>query len=172
MKVIFLDIDGVFNHILANFVEGTYVHRGYKPPHRQTENGLSLQMLPEKVFMLNCIIDRHPEIRVVLSSAGRINPRWREEMRANGFLFEFLDRTPSFGSHQYDTRPRGSEIRAWMDKWNAEHPEDPVARFAIVDDSSDMLDEHMAHFFRTSCYEGLTPAIANMIEYHLTYEER
>lgn len=42
MKVIFLDIDGVFNHIVAHRGDNgeVYVHTGYEPPHRQTEDGI------------------------------------------------------------------------------------------------------------------------------------
>ena len=127
-------------------------------------------MEQDKVFLMNRIIDRNPDIKVVLSSAWRGDKRWRETMRANGFLFEFLDRTP-YGPHDPERRERGHEIKCWMDEWDAAHPDYKVDRYAIIDDSSDMLDEHMQHFFRTSCYEGLTPAIADMVEYHLTYKK-
>jgi len=171
MRVIFLDIDGVFNHIIAEWREGKLHHLGYEPPNRQTADGLSLQMEQDKVFIFNRLIDRRPEIRVVLSSAWRVNPRWREEMRANGFVFDFLDRTPRLGLHRWEDRPRGNEIKGWIDEWNAAHPEDRVDRYAIIDDSCDMRDDQMQHFFRTWGYEGLTQAIADMVEYHLTYDE-
>lgn len=56
---------------------------------------------------------------------------------------------------------RGSEIKEWL----IAHPE--VARYAILDDNSDMLTEQMPNFFQTTWEQGLTEDIANKVIEHL-----
>jgi hypothetical protein len=74
-------------------------------------------------------------------------------MHANGVV-GLIDRTPSLPN-----RPRGEEIDLWL------HEHSEVERYAIIDDESDMLDEQMPSYFRTSFFEdGLTEEIAGMVE--------
>lgn len=141
MRVLFVDIDGVLN------TNRTPV---------QMDGSWLLMMDPEKVFLLNNLVDKHG-FQVVLSSAWRHKDDWREEMRANGLLFTFLDRTPT----DFNLMSRGEEIQAWLDT----HPE--VERYAIIDDDRDMLPSQLPNFFKTLCTRGLTPEIAEAVEKHL-----
>lgn len=56
---------------------------------------------------------------------------------------------------------RGREIAVWL----TAHKE--VERYAILDDSSDMLPEQEPNFFKTSWKEGITEEIANRVIAHL-----
>lgn len=164
MKVIFLDIDGVMNHISPKV----------STPCRQVGD-LLVMTDPEKVYALNVLVDRH-DFKVVLSSSWRHDPKWRETMRANGFLFEFLDRTAvktrEIGGHNGGSvedgtyrRSRGAVIRAWLD----EHPE--VERYAILDDEYDAGFGHPDEvFFKTRTFEGMLPKAFERLEAYLISE--
>lgn len=161
IKAIFLDIDGVMNQY--TIVDGEVTKF---TPVSQTEDGLLLQMDQELVFRLNKLVDR-TGVELVLSSTWRIARPWRETMKANGIVKDFLDRTPRLPrlngtSHEYCER--GKEIKAWLD----EHPE--VEDYVIIDDDSDFLPEQKegGHFFQTDMRKGgLTQEIADAVEKYL-----
>jgi hypothetical protein len=137
MRVIFLDIDGVLN-----CWETTERWRGF------------IGIDPKLAQRLAELV-RVTSAKVVLSSTWRRDPDWLKTMQAN-HVVGLIDRTPLLPN-----RPRGEEIDLWLH----EHPE--VERYAIIDDDSDMLDEQMSSYFRTSFYEdGLTEEIARMVEQH------
>lgn len=141
MFVIFHDIDGVYNT--------------YKTPTYE-RGGHLIAMDQEKVFLMNKFVDQHPEIKNVLSSAWRNHEDWRGEMQANGFVFEFYDKTPDFKG----VTSRGSEIKAWLDQ----HPE--VTKYAILDDATDFLDSQKPNWFRTYYSSGLTEETISWLEKH------
>lgn len=145
--VLFLDIDGVLNHL------GVKDHT----PARWNDKGHLLMMDQDKVFMLNLAVDRHG-LGVVLSSAWRHHDDWRDQMRSNGLVFQFLDRTPL---KVKNSKNRGSNIQAWLDA----HPE--VTRYAIIDDAADMLEQQLPNFFRTDVTVGLTPETMKAVVEHL-----
>lgn len=145
--VLFLDIDGVMNHL------GVIYHT----PARWNDKGHLLMMDDDKVFMLNLAVDKYG-FAVVLSSAWRHHDDWRDQMKSNGLVFPFLDRTPL---KVKNSKNRGSNIQAWLDA----HPE--VERYAIIDDAADMLDHQLPNFFRTDAKIGLTPEIMQAIVDHL-----
>lgn len=91
---------------------------------------------------------------VVLSSTWRLWEETREEVKRQ--VVDFIDVTPDWGSH-----PRGAEIKDWLDR----HPS--VEKYAILDDSSDMLEEQLPNFFNTSWDFGITPEIAQRVTEHL-----
>lgn len=139
MRVIFLDIDGVTNCATT--------------PQRW--EGF-IGMDPVRVKMVNELVEG-ADIQIVLSSTWRHDKKWRDTMKKNGLIPErLLDRTPSMDGI------RGLEIQAWLD----EHPE--VAKYAIIDDDSDMLPEQMPNFFQTSWTLGLTPEIVNKLWEHFS----
>ncbi len=156
MRVIFLDYDGVINRI--------------DPPRYHTPTltvGDYLTMAePELVYRLNLVVDR-TDAEIVLSSSWRHSPTWREELRASGVVRPLLDRTPRYSStakygieeHQLC---RGHNIQDWLD----EHPD--VERYAILDDSADMLLHQLPNFFKTETAVGLTEEIAKRIEDHFS----
>jgi len=154
MKVLFLDLDGVVN------THRTPVRTELDP----TNKDLTVMICsdPEKVFMLNKLVDRH-DFKVVLSSSWRADPNWRTVMKANGFVFPFLDRTPD----NRGLSSRGSEIRTWIGSWNLHNPDNRVEKYAIIDDNADMLEEQMPNFFKTSWGVGLTDEIAEQVITHL-----
>lgn len=158
MKVIFLDVDGVLNKI----------SEGRSTPIKMVGELMTCAD-PEIVYRLNLMVDR-TEAELVLSSSWRHQSDWREVMRASGIVKRFLDRTPKYSDHkkygiEHNLLCRGHNIQDWLD----EHPE--VERYAIIDDSSDMLASQMQNFFQTKTEEGLTQEIADAIEKHFSHNQ-
>lgn len=143
MKVIFLDVDGVLNN--------------QNTPIRWEDKTL-LMNDPTCVFFLNRLVDR-TGAELVLSSSWRHDPNWRQNLKDNGVIKDFLDRTPT--KNVGNETQRGLQINAWL----SEHPE--VKKFAIIDDNNWMLPDQLASFFKTSWLHGLTEEIADNIERHL-----
>ncbi len=155
MKVIFLDYDGVINRI--------------DPPRYHTPTRMVGEIMtmaePELVYRLNLIVDR-TGAEIVLSSSWRHFPDWREALKASGVVKPLLDRTPRRADHRKygvaeDELCRGHAIQDWLD----EHPD--VTRYAIIDDSADMLPTQFPNFFKTDTADGLTQQIADAVEKHL-----
>jgi len=147
-KIIFLDMDGVLNRI--------------DPPHYFTPqriiDGIMTQAEPEQIARLNSIVER-TGAEIVLSSSWRHWNDWREAMRLSGIVKPLLDRTPT---EKIETGERGYQIQAWIHA----HPE--VVRYAIIDDSADILPSQQPNFFQTRTAEGLTQDIADAVERHLS----
>jgi hypothetical protein len=141
MKVLFLDWDGVGNNRKTRV-------KPYGDSYVFAD--------PYCTFLINRIVDR-TKCEVVLSSAWRHSKTWRQDMKAQGLIFKFLDRT---GNKHSDVN-RGDEIRDWLDK----HPE--VEKYAILDDYNDMLEEQQENFFQTQTSIGITDEIADAVEEHL-----
>lgn len=55
---------------------------------------------------------------------------------------------------------RGTEIKNWIEK------NQPIEKYAIIDDDSDMLPEQMDSFFQTDSYYGLSPNTTYRIKNH------
>jgi hypothetical protein len=118
--VSFLDIDVVLNCI------------GFFDRTKTRLNGY-IGMDPELVARFD-VLAKETGANVVLSSTWRLDPKWREAMKANGRTCGFLDRTPRLPRPDgtgWDYGERGKEIAAWVSK----HPE--VERYAIIDDDED-----------------------------------
>jgi len=144
MRILFLDMDGVMNNAKSSHLPDQF-----------------FPIEPYAVLLLDRIIQA-TGCKIVLSSSWRHMPDWREILKKRMPSIEILDRTPRYSSsskYGVDERDlcRGHNIQDWLD----EHPE--VERYAIVDDSADMLSEHQRHFFKTSWHEGLTEELANSI---------
>lgn len=147
-KVLFLDIDGVVN--CAHTRER---HRGF------------IGIDPYMALLVGSMIDR-TGVTVVLSSSWRHFEGGVDEV--NKQVWKIMDVTPTITATPENTKvgtsshvPRGYEIKAWLDK----HPE--VTKYAIVDDDSDMLEEQLPNFFKTTWQTGITPEIIAKIEEHL-----
>jgi len=149
VKVLFLDVDGIINK------EGT--------PVKMVGEIMTIAD-PEIVYRLNLLIDR-TGAEIVLSSSWRHAPTWKEAMKASGIVKPLLDRTPRYSSwkkykiHE-DELCRGHNIQDWLD-------EHEIEKYAIVDDSADMLEHQLPNFFKTKTGEGMTQEIADEIEKHL-----
>lgn len=140
MKIIFLDIDGVFN----------YVGCKYKLGHVYFVD-------PEKIKLLKQLIDK-TGAKVILSSTWRYGwmdlnngcdssnsrdfVKLRDEFKKYGV--EFMDYTPKYSAY------RGDEIDLWLKNWKGEK----IESFVIFDDDNDM-NPYMRNLVRTSFTKGL-----------------
>ena len=91
---------------------------------------------------------------IVVSSSWRNHPDGMKKIREK--FNDIIDKTPSMARAN-----RGAEINNWLDK----HPE--VTRYAILDDDSDMCEDQMDSFFKTTFKFGLTEDIAKKVTDHL-----
>lgn len=142
MKLIFLDIDGVLNR-LGTENRTTTRWRGF------------IGMEPELVIRFNELCE-NTGAKVVLSSTWRLDPDWREVMKANGLRCEFIDRTPSDGNE------RGEEVDEWL---CAFLKKETVEKYVIIDDDSDFYPTQP--LFKTDYREGLTAERAVAIHEYL-----
>lgn len=142
MKVLFLDVDGVLNsRDSTNFKNNLW------------------PINDEMCFMVGKI-QLDTGCAIVVSSSWRHHPDGMKTIREK--FNDVIDKTP-YLNHlvNYEDKPRGHEIQAWLDK----HPE--VTRYAILDDDSDMLDEQKPAFFQTTFQHGLTKEIAKKVTDYL-----
>lgn len=147
MKVIFLDVDGVLNtdNLLREY--------GYS------------YVCPDRVILLKKIITA-TDAKIVLSSDWRRRPESRSLIREALKLqdLEFIDCTPIMTRKLSQWIERHLEISTWME----EYAEEPIDKFAIIDDlCSARIPNDPDSFFRTYPHDiGLTNEIANkIIEY-------
>lgn len=142
MRVIFLDIDGVLNCRTTT----------------QQFNGF-LGMDPYMILLFDRILQA-TGCKVVLSSSWRNHPESVAEIKKRVCKLEGMTPRSWFIQSLARSTYRGEEIKRWLEL----HP--AVTEYAIIDDNSDMLEEQMSHFFKTSWEHGLTEEIANkIIEY-------
>ena len=155
MKIIFIDIAGVLNS--AEFAERHY-----------EETGKPLFMYdfldPDAVNRLKEFLDKHTDIRIVLSSSWR----WGDYGKTVEFLkdtglkclipYYVGDTVRSYNGH------RGTEVKHFIETmgkdeskklWKDETPF-TIEKYTIVDDDSDMLDEQLPFFVHTDNYYGIT----------------
>lgn len=131
MKIVFLDIDGVLNSTRTCVAHGGY-------PFDFDEKDMA-QFDHTAIALVRGIV-KAAGAQVVLSSAWRITHAFSDVARA--FDMPIIDRTPSLCGC------RGDEIKSWL----GDHPE--VERYAIIDDSGDMLAEQTPFFVQTDMHEG------------------
>jgi hypothetical protein len=148
MRVLFLDIDGVLNS--ADYL------RNRRHVRRPTPHSIDAPTVPR----LNAVTDR-TGAALVISSTWRLSSGAAQlpyVLRDHGVTGRVVGMTPSLmeetgevqpcGYRSLRRRERGHEIQAWLDA----HPE--CARFAIVDDNSDMA--HLRHrLVQTTWERGL-----------------
>jgi len=150
MKIIFLDIDGVLNCAESFKKRMKLVAKRELDYHR-----FDWPSFPY-VGHLNSIIEA-TNAKIVISStwrllhpldgndfSGRCTSGLRDIFKLTGILGEIIDKTPEFIN-----RFRGYEIKAWL----KDHPE--VKNYVIIDDSSDMLEDQMNNFVKTTWEKGL-----------------
>lgn len=138
MKVIFLDIDGVLNSDRSCIALGGYPH----PWPRESRDWHLFD--PVAIALLGRVVRETGAVCVLSSS-------WRVLLEDLGELAErigvpIIDRTrPTQGNE-----PRGEQIQDWLDAHS------DVEQWAILDDSTDMLDHQMESFVRVPPGNGMT----------------
>lgn len=139
MRLIFLDIDGVMNHI--HHKEKSRFHQGYS-------------FCPNAVKNLKRII-KETDAYIVVSSSWRGNHSTkvlaRKLFTCYGLSHRIVGRTPKLKKDHIERVYRGEEIRLFLARFNK-----PVESFIILDDDNDML-ELTDRLVRTSPFNyGLT----------------
>lgn len=152
MKVLFLDIDGVLNHI------GSFI---YANKNGYGNGGANLDFdkclyCPIAVSNLGWLLEELPDLKIVVSSSWRILLPWHELMR---LLTEkalipadrIIGKTDELDYHE-SKLVRGDEIQKWLDENTMKFG---VESFAIIDDDSDMA--HLKPYLvQTTSNDGLT----------------
>lgn len=150
MKILFLDVDGVLN--CANFMA------------RRVKGERFTMIDPMRSLLVHRICEA-TGCKIVVSSSWRHSPDGLEEIKTAVGAFNVIDKTPRtvLPLAKFE---RGCEIKEWLDRHDLEN--EPVKRYAILDDDNDMLTEQLPNFFRTDWEgEGLTQEIADAVITHL-----
>jgi hypothetical protein len=145
MKVLFLDIDGVLNRLGDENGKGA-----------TTESFEGLFGLDTGLLALYKAMVARADVTVVLSSSWRLVPDLLQYLNGHGVYFHDV------------TDPklellRGDEIELWLKEYPG------VTRYAIPDDTDDILDHQRPNFLQTSCETGITQELADMVVAHLMY---
>ena len=149
MKVIFLDVDGVLNSEDDLMV--------YREKNNINHCILYAEVEDRPLKLLKEIVDK-TSAKIVISSSWRIGCErngnksifgnklfTKLQSKLNEYNISIYDITPSITEKQ-----RGDEIKAWLDKNEAE-------QFIILDDDCDMSEfSNTEHFIQTTYKHGLT----------------
>lgn len=134
MKILFLDIDGVLN---SRKTWGLY--------------GNSCPMAKDQKFNLDPTTIRFLQllhakgIEIVVSSTWRLHKKLGNFKDVFGFAVKGIT-----CSYPFKDSKRGDEIAVYL----KEHPE--IESYCIVDDDTDVLDDQMPNFVRTSYEDGMS----------------
>lgn len=160
-RYLFLDIDGVLN---------TERHSNYLIDYNEEymdEDGALFD--PEAVNNLACIIEKVPDVKIILSSSWRLkgwdwmNRMW-EKRHLPGTIFSF---TPvlevvcfvdKIGSNDttsvYPYGTRALEVNEWLRLYTSNNP--LSYKYVILDDYNDFLMMQQEHVIITDPYYGIT----------------
>lgn len=130
MKALFLDVDDVLCSLKSSAATGGYPH-DFKDPSKFDQHALAL------LRKLG-----NAGVEFVLSSTWRMH--FTAPEAAAGLNLPIVDCTPL-----HPNRCRGAEIAQWL----SENPD--VTHWAILDDSTDMLEEQMGNFVHVTGEDGM-----------------
>lgn len=155
MKIIFLDIDGVFN---STAWEQTDTYRNGSYPTNMFD--------PNTVSLFNQIINE-TEAKVVITSTWRLKfslDELRELFSSVGIQCDVIDVTPNLKEGQ-NFILRGNEILKWCRDNKAILGVKYIdyTDYAIIDDNSDMLYWQAKNFFQTDSQCGLSPEVTRQV---------
>lgn len=149
MKIIFLDIDGVLNHI-------SY----YKSNRWEKTHSYKDDIDPLCIERLNNII-AETGANIVISSTWRIGlgvSELQEILNKKGFKGKIIDKTESFHN---DFIFRGNEIYKWCNEYARKNKliwtsKCDLFPYVIIDDDSDILYWQRENFLKIDNEVGLT----------------
>jgi len=149
-KIIFLDVDGVLNHVDCWNDNGKNPH-----PAEIVKGGEGvLKISIECVKQLNRII-KETGAKIVLSSTWRRHKNHYDFLLTANIKGEFIGETPDLLYDLSRETYRGTEIKEWLNEFGED------CKFIILDDDDDMEDL-MDHLIQTDYMaNGLTEEIAN-----------
>ena len=151
-RIIFLDIDGVFNSN-KYFKSKFYLESTADLTDAQVMLEQQWHMIdPDAVLLFNRLVTES-KAQVVLSSTWRASHtpvEMTKILRGRGATFEVTASTPKLFGKISARIPRGKEIKAYLKKL----PKQPES-FVIIDDLSDMLDVK-DRLIQTDAKVGLT----------------
>lgn len=165
IKILFLDVDGVLNS------DEYFRSQDYQNARNRNEDRFLCSINKQNVQVLNRIIEQ-TSAKIVVSSTWRYHKtpeQMQDILRSRGFIGDVIGRTPMFpiesdhsisselGINMSALYDRGLEIRQWLIE-----NQDIVDRFAIVDDSWEMLTVK-EFFVKTSYRHGLRDEDAEKI---------
>ena len=147
VKILFADCDGVLNN------QQTFSRQ---PGESDPIDPAMLDRVKRIIAETGC--------KIVLSSTWR---KFDRSMKKVQSFLPILDITPDMMlSGGASACERGHEIKAWLDKQNFKS-NFWVSKYAILDDSNDMLESQIPNFFRTDWMIGLTDEITDRVIKHL-----
>ena len=166
-KIIFLDIDGIFNH-----------HTYFAGPHKGYDYDLHYQKFcPDSKALFNKLIEQ-TNADIVISSTWRLYHNLDELKhiwKIENMLGNIIDVTPCLYSETKFNAPRGCEIEKWLRNngfyhcnWSTNEQssimeQSDIANYIIIDDDSDMLYNQRNHFVH------VLPAPRNILGFSQKY---
>lgn len=153
IKVIFLDIDGVLWTVAGDqLAQKLKIRHG---DHRELD--------PTRVILLERIIQRHPELRVVVSSTWRLGRSIEELAEILGPVIgpRIIGKTVSMRDKNHRSVQRSREILHWL-----KNTTEKVTDYIVLDDDADMQGV-ASRWWKCDCYDGMSARTAFALEEYL-----
>ena len=149
-RIVFLDIDGVLNSERTLYAYENFCNAG-SVKQEIVKNGEKTEIDPRFDPIAVKLLQNAQEklgFKIVISSA------WRYSFNVQDFhiLFNKYNWDTSdiiIGKTGYEAGVRGNQIKCWIDNHT-----DGNCQYAIIDDSTDMLDSQLENFVRCDFKHG------------------
>jgi hypothetical protein len=153
-KVLFLDLDGVLNSE-RSFLAGAYRTAAYHLENPKDPYYLKITTCtidPIACGLVNRIC-RELDVSIVISSTHRMH--FKDGPEKLNQIKNYFNNLGVGGEYIVDYTMRLGTIRGLeIDEWLKRHPD--ITHYAILDDSSDMLEEQMKNFVRCNLDNGMS----------------